>query len=168
MTILDGVAVQATRVRPRDRGAALARAWRWVWMRGSIHALLLVAVAGCMYPLVWMFMTSIKTDEELAQSDDVPSLPVFRDHSPYVRDEPAILTPDDVDPTRFRELLPRLRETAAELTRAALPTPVPPAVDGAAWASSAAVALVSRTIIQLPRQTWHDGDDVVSEKVRAL
>src|SRR5580704_10586102 len=62
----------------------------------------------------------------------------------------------------------RLRETAAELTRAALPTPVPPAVDGAAWASSAAVALVSRTIIQLPRQTWHDGDDVVSEKVRAL
>src|SRR5580704_5106167 len=89
MTILDGVAVQATRVRPRDRGAALARAWRWVWMRGSIHALLLVAVAGCMYPLVWMFMTSIKTDEELAQSDDVPSLPVFRDHSPYVRDAPA-------------------------------------------------------------------------------
>jgi multiple sugar transport system permease protein len=121
-----------------------------------------------MYPLVWMFMTSIKTDEELAQSDDVPSLPVFRDHSPYVRDEPAIPTPDDVDPAQFRELLPRLRETAAELTRAALPTPVPPAVDGGAWASSAAATLVSRTVIQLPRQTWRDGDDVVTEKVRAL
>lgn len=168
MTILDAVVAPASRVCARDRRAALARAWRWVWRRGSIHALLLVAVAGCMYPLVWMFMTSIKTDEELAQSDDVPSLPVFRDHSPYVRDEPTIPTLDDVDPTRFRELLPRLRETAAELTRAALPTPVPPAVDGAAWASSAAMALVSRTIVQLPRQAWREGDDVVTEKVRAL
>src|SRR5580704_6701496 len=129
MTILDGVAVQATRVRPRDGRAELVRAWRWVWMRGSIHALLLVAVAGCMYPLVWMFMTSIKTDEELAQSDDLPSVPVFRDHSPYVRGEPAIVMPDDVDATRFRALLPRLREAAVELTRAALPEPMPPAID---------------------------------------
>ncbi len=168
MTILEGALATAARVRSRDRRAELASAWRWIWMRGSIHALLLVAVAGCMYPLVWMFMTSIKTDEELAQSDDLPSLPVFRDHSPYVRDEPAIVTPDDVDPTRFRELLPRLRETAVELTRAALPKQMPPAVDGAAWASSAAAALVSRTLVQLPRQAWRDGDGVVTEKVRAL
>jgi multiple sugar transport system permease protein len=164
MTILEGT----TRLRPRDRRGELARAWRWVWMRGSIHALLLVAMAGCMYPLVWMFMTSIKTDEELAESDDVPSLPIFRDHSPYVRDEPVIVTPDDVDAIRFREILPRLRETAAELTRAVLPRPLPPAVDGAAWASSAAAALVSRAIVQFPRQAWRDGDDVVTEKMRAL
>jgi multiple sugar transport system permease protein len=168
MTTLEGAVAPRTHLRSLDRSATWVRAWRWVWRRGSIHALLLVAVAGCMYPLVWMFMTSIKTDEELAQSDELPSLPVFRDHSPYVRDEPVIATPDDVDPTRFRAILPRLRAMAADLTRTALPQPMPPAVDTAAWASSAAAALVSRTIVQFPRQAWREGDDVVTEKVRAL
>jgi multiple sugar transport system permease protein len=168
MTILEGTVAVTAHLRSRDRGLSLMRGWRRVWTRASVHALLLVAVAGCMYPLVWMFMTSIKTDEELAESDALPALPTFRDHSPYVRDPPEIATPVDVDASRFREVLPRLREAAFDLTMSALPNPLPPAVDASAWASSAAAALLSHTIAQFPRQAWSEADDAVTEKVRGL
>src|SRR5271155_2706303 len=127
MTILEGAVAVTTQLRSQDRGLSLIRGWRRVWMRASIHLLLLVTMAGCIYPLVWMFMTSVKTDEELAESDELPALPAFRDHSPYVRDAPDIATPVDVDASRFREVLPRLRETAFDLTMGALPNPLPPA-----------------------------------------
>jgi multiple sugar transport system permease protein len=168
MTILEGAVALTTHLRSRDGGLSLLRDWRRVWTRASIHLLLLVTMAGCIYPLVWMFMTSIKTDEELAESDELPALPAFRDHSPYVREAPGIATPIDVDASRFREVLPRLRETAFDLTLGALPKPLPPAVDASAWASSAAAALLSHTIAQFPRQAWSEADDAVTEKVRAL
>src|SRR5579862_592885 len=95
----------------------VVRAWRWMLTRGSVHVLLLLAMAGCIYPLVWMLMTSIKTDEELGQSDSWPSLPAFRDHSPYVRDAQPITPPEDVDASRFRAILPALRGLAESLTR---------------------------------------------------
>jgi len=168
MTILDGAVAATTPLRSQDRALSLIRGWRRVSTRASIHLLLLVMMAGCIYPLVWMFMTSIKTDEELAQSDDLPELPAYRAHSPYVRDAPEIATPIDVDPSRFREVLPHLRETALDLTTGALPKPLPPVVDANAWASSAAAALLSHTIAQFPRQAWSDADDAITEKVRAL
>src|SRR5580704_15818060 len=114
---------------PRASNPAWARVGRWVADKGWVHALLVIGVALCVYPLVWMFMMSIKTDEELGQDEVIPAIPVFRDHSPYVRDPPDIARPDDVEATRFAAALPALRQVAASTVLSNLPPDRPPLVD---------------------------------------
>src|SRR5436190_11318585 len=63
------------------------RLGRWVARKGWIHVLLLTAIAACLYPFIWMFMTSIKTDEELSETSIVPAIPSFQGESPYLRPE---------------------------------------------------------------------------------
>ena len=94
---------------PRPSRPAWVRAARWIVAKGWIHALLLICVGVCVYPLLWMFMTSVKTDEEIGRDEVVPTIPVFRDHSPYVRDPFELARPADVDPARFAAVLPALR-----------------------------------------------------------
>src|SRR5260370_15040826 len=106
--------------------AALKRFGRWVVAKGWVHLLLLIGVGGCLYPLVWMFMTSIKTDEELTQDAVVPAVPVFRDHSPYVRNEADIVRPGDVEAPRLETILPTLRQLTTSLALSALPHEIPP------------------------------------------
>src|SRR6185295_2178428 len=130
----------------RASHAAFERLGRWVARRGWIHVLLITGVAGCVYPIVWMFMTSIKTDEELGQSEMAPSLPTFRSQSPYVRGEIEVTKPDDVDASRFASLLPKLREMSRAAVLSNLPREVPPSIDREGWVSSAASALLSRAL----------------------
>jgi multiple sugar transport system permease protein len=146
----------------------LARLGRWVADRGWVHVLLLTAVAGCVFPFVWMFGASIKTDEELGQGNVMPSLPVFRDHSPYVREERAVTRPDDVTASRFAAALPPLLEVTKAVTASALPSHLPPLVDADDWATSAATALLERTVARMPRDVWAQSDDVVLDKYRSL
>jgi multiple sugar transport system permease protein len=157
------------RIAPAEaRTSHLADFARWAGDKGWIHALLLVGVAVCVYPLAWMFMTSIKTDDELSQNRFVPAIPVFRDHSPYVRDEVAITKPDDLVVSRFRAILPTLREQTTSVVWTALPAQMPPRVDPHLWATSAASVLVNRTFAQMPRQAWDEGEASVVDRYRAL
>src|ERR1700733_9842898 len=105
---------------PREASGVWARFGRWSAEKGWIHALLLVGVAVCLYPLVWMFMMSVKTDEEIGDDALFPSIPVFRDHSPYVRDGSEIVRPSDVDVARFATALPALREITTSLVLASM------------------------------------------------
>jgi multiple sugar transport system permease protein len=129
---------------------------RWVAARGWIHVLLITLVLGCLYPLVWMFLTSIKTDEELGDSDMAPSFPAFRGQSPYVRDDVTIRKPDDVDAGRFAAALPLLRQAARALVAENLPGDVPASIDRDRWVDSATSALTNRALAQLPNQAWED------------
>ncbi len=147
---------------------ALKRFGRWAASKGWVHLLLLMGLAGCLYPLIWMFMTSVKTDEELAQHEVVPALPVFRNHSPYVRDDADIVTPADLEAPRLAAILPTLRQLTTSMALSALPKEIPPSVDANRWASSAASALLSRTFAQMPRQVWDERPDVVTERYRAV
>jgi multiple sugar transport system permease protein len=153
---------------PRASNPTWARVGRWVADKGWIHALLVIGVALCVYPLVWMFMMSVKTDEELGQDEVIPAIPVFRDHSPYVRDPPDIARPDDVEATRFAAALPALRQVAVSTVLSNLPPDPPPSVDSQAWASSAASVLLSRTINQMPRQVWEEGVEAISDQYHSL
>src|SRR5450432_736108 len=74
-------------VRRATRARQGRRLGRWVAQKGWVHVLLLTAIAICLYPFVWMFMTSIKTDEELSLGSLAPAIPSFRRESPYVRAE---------------------------------------------------------------------------------
>jgi ABC-type glycerol-3-phosphate transport system permease component len=115
-----------------------------------------------------MFMTSIKTDEELGRTEMVPSVPVFRPKSPYVRDAVEPTKPDDVAPSRFNAALPKLRELAAAAVRSGLPAEAPGSIDAGEWAASAASVLLDRTIAQLPRQLWDDSPERLTDRFREL
>ncbi|MEA2698856.1 MAG: multiple sugar transport system permease protein [Myxococcales bacterium] len=141
---------------------------RWVASRGWIHVLLITAVAGCLYPLVWMFLTSIKTDEELGDSAMAPSFPAFRAQSPYVRDAAAVRKPEDVDATRFAAALPDLRDAARTTVEAAMPADVPASIDRQRWLTSAAAALMNRALAQMPRQTWDEAGPAAVDRFREL
>jgi multiple sugar transport system permease protein len=168
MTMLEGAAPRPFhRPASRTRSLAWGRLGRWVAAKGWVHVLLLTGVIGCVYPLVWMFLTSIKTDEELAGTAVLPSMPVFRDHSPYVRAEVELSKRDDVDASRFAATLPALRSLTASIASSALPPQTPPLVDRDRWASSAASALLERTVAQLPKQAWDEGDDSLAARYRA-
>jgi multiple sugar transport system permease protein len=144
------------------------RVRRWVARKGWIHALLTIGVVICVYPLVWMFLMSVKTEDEIGQDDLIPVIPVFRDHSPYVRDASGIVRPVEVDPARFESSLPALRQLTTSLTGSALPGSPPPSVDVQAWAASASSVLLNRTVNRLPRQVWDRGPEAVSEEYRTL
>jgi multiple sugar transport system permease protein len=169
MTIPDGLVVSH---RPLAGARPWVGAWprvaRWAVTKGWIHALLLVGVAVCVYPMLWMFMMSIKTDEEIGQDTALPAIPAYRDRSPYVRDPPPVVRPADVDPVRFAEILPALREISTTIVESGLPAHPPPSVDARAWVSSAAEALLGRTLGQMPRQVWGEGVDAVSRQYRDL
>src|SRR3954471_18993240 len=139
---------------PRARAShpALERVGRWVAAKGWIHVLLITGVAGSLYPRVWMFMTRIKTDEELGKGELVPAMPVFRSESPYVRDELEPAKPDDVDPARFSAALPKLRDLAASAVRSGVPESAPRYIDVDRWVASAVSVLLNRALAQLPRQ----------------
>jgi multiple sugar transport system permease protein len=143
---------------------AIDRFGRWVAAKGWIHVLLLTGVIGCIYPLVWMFMTSVKTDEELGRTEMVPAVPTFRPSSPYVRDDVEPTKPDELDPARFAAALPALREQAAAVVRANVPKDVPGAIDVDRWVASASSAVLSRGLAQLPRQLWDEGADRLHQR----
>lgn len=150
----------------RPEGTALVG--RWVASKGWIHALLLVGVVVCVYPLLWMFMMSVKTDEEISRDEIVPTIPVFRDHSPYVRDALEVARPTEADAARFAAALPALRTLTTSIAQSALPQPPPPSVDLQVWASSAASVLLNRTLNRMPKQVWEQEAAAVSDEYRAL
>jgi multiple sugar transport system permease protein len=152
----------------RASGTTWARAARRFLGEAWIHALLLAGVGICAFPLVWMFLTSVKTDDEVAQDSMVPAIPEFRASSPYVPEPPAVTAPVDVDAATFAAALPSLRELTTSLAAAALPAERPPLVDARAWASSAGAFLLNRALEQMPRRRWAEGADAVAEECRAL
>jgi multiple sugar transport system permease protein len=142
---------------------------RWLATRGWIHAVLLIGMTACLYPLLWMFLTSVKTDEELTRDEILPAIPVFRSRSPYVRNDVDVVRPYDVDAPRFLSLLPSLRELTTSIALSTLPSlETPPSIDAGRWASSAASLLLSRTLAQMPRQVWRESADVVTDRYRSL
>jgi multiple sugar transport system permease protein len=157
---------------PLARASESKRTWgrlvRWGTDRGWIHALLLIGCAVCLYPILWMFLMSIKTDEEIGEDTLFPSVPVFRDQSPFVREPGPLVLPPDVAAARISGALPRLREITTSLVQAGLPATLPGSVDPQAWAAAATSALLNRMMSQLPKQAWDEGAETVAEKYRAL
>jgi multiple sugar transport system permease protein len=154
--------------RSRESRRAWTRVARWTATKGWVHALLLVAVGVCVYPMLWMFMMSIKTDEELGRDELVPNVPVFRDCSPYVRTAADVVKPTDVDAARFAASLPTLRELTTSIALAGLPADVPASVDRQAWAASAGSALLNGALDRMPKQVWEEGLPAITTQFRSL
>src|SRR6476659_3570501 len=85
---------------------------QYIVRRGWSHLLLLTAAMIFLFPFAWMVATSIKTDEEILAGDWWPAMPVFRDHSPYVRPAVSIERPSGVADAQWEKHLPALRAQA--------------------------------------------------------
>src|SRR4051812_42175591 len=86
---------------------------RYFVRSGWIHALLLLSVWMFLFPFLWMLATSVKTDEELAESSIIPAPVIFRPDSPYVRKAIEPARPIDASPERWKEILPQLMDIAS-------------------------------------------------------
>jgi multiple sugar transport system permease protein len=138
----------------------------WIADKGWIYVLLLTGVAICVYPFVWMLLMSIKTEEELAESEVSSSLPSFREHSPYVRQRASIERPEDVSAAQWSELEGPLWELTLSVIRASLLSPMPPSVDRTAWVSSAASMLIGRILPRMPRAIWKEDPSAIADHYR--
>src|SRR6478672_10278299 len=85
---------------------------RYFTRSGWVHALLLLATWLFVFPFIWMFLSSVKTDEELIDDSAVPEVMQFRPVSPYVRREITPAKPGDVTNQRWSQLLPELSRIA--------------------------------------------------------
>jgi multiple sugar transport system permease protein len=156
--------VPPTPVGTKTRAFDTRRVGRWVAEKGWVHVLLLTAVALCLYPFIWMFMTSVKTDEELSEASSVPAIPTFRPESPYVRPDSKIERPEDAPSESFTAALPILQELTTTIVRSSLGTNVPPSIDREKWISSASSLLLNRLAARLPTSVWSTGAS--TEQVR--
>src|SRR5215470_11124225 len=60
----------------------MPRLARYVISHGWMHLILLVGVCIFIFPFIWLFFTSVKTDDEVTSKSWIPSIPTFRAQSP--------------------------------------------------------------------------------------
>jgi multiple sugar transport system permease protein len=129
---------------------------------GWAHALLLLAAWMFLFPFIWMFATSVKTDEELIEPGILPSVEHFKPSSPYVRSAPDLIRPADVTSERWDQMIPKLKQIASdEIAKYQNAHSAPPAIepiDAAAYRESGSAALVNTLVAKLDRRLW-TGDD---------
>src|SRR5436190_15055316 len=85
----DITAIPASLSRPTSQPLAssrhLSRFRRYMLGHAWAHLLLLAGIALFLFPFVYMFATSLKTDEELTETGWFPSIPQFTPSSSHVR-----------------------------------------------------------------------------------
>src|ERR1041385_8308149 len=63
----------------------------YVVSHGWLHLVLLTGVAIFIFPFVWMFGTSMKTDDEVTSDKWLPAVPTFVPRSPYALPAPDLI-----------------------------------------------------------------------------
>jgi ABC-type glycerol-3-phosphate transport system permease component len=116
--------------------------------RLMVHALLLSMSGVFLFPFVWMFCTSIKTDDELSRVDDLPAMPAYRAASPYALARAAAERPQDVPEAVWAEKLPKLRHDARARVSAVAVPPETIAI------TAATDLVVERAAARLPATTF--------------
>jgi multiple sugar transport system permease protein len=131
---------------------------RWFARTGWAHVTLLVGVGIFIFPFVWMVGMSMKTDDEAASTQILPSIPTFRASSPIVKPPVHPQRPEGVSPADWKRLLPLLQHQ----TQAALAPMPPPAggdfVDTAALRVAAAESLTGDIVNKIPEKSWASGE----------
>src|SRR2546423_81808 len=135
---------------------------RYFTRSGWVHALLLLFAWLFFFPFFWMFATSMKTDEELSQTDLLPEFAHFHPTSPYVRTAIEPVKPADVSHARWNQVLPRLQELARERIAAYQqmhePEPSLDPINPEEHRIAASAALVNTAVAKIDKRHW-DQDD---------
>jgi multiple sugar transport system permease protein len=145
----------------KERRGLGGRFGSYIVTRGWVHLVLLSGVGLFLFPFAWMVGTSLKTDEEVVEDRWFPTVPTFRDASPYARGVPEIERPMDVPTDRWNALLPQLKAMAREAVEAAEPIAGTEQLNRGAHAEATAALLVDRGVARLNRNLWHEGEEPV-------
>jgi multiple sugar transport system permease protein len=128
MTVPSTLAPERLRPLPVRMEQALPRPrWRWRALRAIlnqwiVHLTLLVLAAVFFFPFVWMFGMSVKTDEEVTNTQLFPALPSFVASSPYVMKADHVDVPEMATREQWNRVYPQLNsESAAAVGKLPLP-----------------------------------------------
>jgi ABC-type glycerol-3-phosphate transport system permease component len=125
------------------------------WM---VHLTLLVLAAIFFFPFVWMFGMSLKTDEEVTNTEVFPALPIFISSSPYVLKADTVDRPEMASREQWNRVYPQLMSGAA---RAVGKLPLPAAVfdaDLEPLREAAATEATRRGIEWIDQKSWTADD----------
>jgi ABC-type glycerol-3-phosphate transport system permease component len=152
---------------PNAASRPIPRLARYVVHHGWIHLLLLAGIGIFLFPFVYMFATSLKTDEELTSADWFPAIPHFQPNSPRVRPAPALHKPLEAPPEKWAAVLPALRRMTREAVDAA-PLPVGgKQVDPGAYRAAASELLLARLVSRLNLDLWTGDSHAIEEAYQA-
>ena len=96
--------------KPRSRWSLVLRSIINQWI---VHLTLLVLAAIFFFPFVWMFGMSLKTDEEVTNTEIFPALPVFIASSPFVLKADEVQRPDLATREQWDRVYPQLFSDAS-------------------------------------------------------
>lgn len=143
---------------PREIRSKQSRFVRYIIGHGWIHLMLLTGVAIFLFPFAYMFLTSMKTDEELIDSSWFPAIPHYVPKSPYVRSTPDASPPMEAQSAVWEAVLPQFRQLAKTAIDAA---PLPAAAESSLESELRAAAtnwLITRTSSRLNIDLWAGED----------
>jgi ABC-type glycerol-3-phosphate transport system permease component len=148
-----------TLTSPRSSSLASSRSRsvlaRYLAERGWVHLILLAAIGIFLFPFGYMVATSLKTDEELAAGNWLPTVPHFTPASPYVRAAPAIERPAEVTAAKWDRLLPQFRRlTRAVVDSAPAVNAAASSVDADRYHAAATDFVINRVVPRLNLDLW--------------
>jgi ABC-type glycerol-3-phosphate transport system permease component len=132
--------------------------------RGWAHVLLLTGALLFLFPFVWMVLTSFKTDEEITEGGWWPTVPVYRQSSPYARRAIEVRKPANVTEEAWDARLPVLRDRATSAVASQLSR----AGDQAAPADTVVSVLLDRLAPRLPNTAWTASGTALADAWDAL
>ena len=147
----------------RKQGGRLAR---YLASRAWLHVTLLFFVAIFLFPFVYMFATSMKTDEELIDRTYFPSIPTFQAISPRVRAMPAIERPVEAPPDRWEAMIPQLTKITRTAVDAAKLPAAADTINADAYRTAATNYLLNRLIPRLGADAWTGPAEKLLEQYR--
>ncbi len=157
---------------PRTPNPANRKFAAYFTRSGWAHALLLLFAWLFLFPFLWMVATSVKTDEELADSTLLPEVVHFHPVSPYVRSGVEPIKPTDVSPARWKQILPKLQEISLEMIAAYQkshpPEPSIDPFDADAHRQAASAMLVSNMVAKIDRRHWDLDDKALLDEFKSL
>jgi ABC-type glycerol-3-phosphate transport system permease component len=150
-------------LHPRPKSSRLAR---YLASRAWLHVTLLLFVAIFLFPFVYMFATSMKTDEELIDRTYFPTIPTFQGVSPRVRQIAAPERPPEAPAERWEEMIPQFTKITRDAVDAAKLPVGGDAVDADAYRTAATNFLLHRLIPRLGVDAWTGPPNKLLEQFR--
>ena len=152
-----GGSTAASYAASRRRG----RVVRFLAGRAWLHVTLLFFVAVFLFPFIYMFATSMKTDEELIERAYFPAIPTFQPLSPRVLEMPPPARPPEAPQEAWDEALPELAAITRQAVEAA-PLPLgADAVDVDEYRTAVTHFLLQRLTARIGGETWSGPRDAL-------
>src|SRR5262249_34094511 len=121
------------------------------------------------FPFVWMVGTSMKTDDEVTNTDWMPAIPTFVPRSPFVLSAPEVIKPMPVDAVIWK----RVYDGLLGITRGAVvhelkAHPSDADVTFDAYCDAAAAVVMNKVVNRMPTKAWETGDEEVIAAYRPM